>query len=170
MINDVTEKTQILSKNSQKRKTEEEKLAKEKAEIERKQNLIKQLKEKLAQKDVQLREKEKDLERHKIFSNFLDQVVQDKSGDKEGFNDILDLQDRFMSLKNENKKLMQKVSFISMFGLLFILVQKKQINIETDEAKQREKTKLNELKNTLYEQQKKMQNIQDEITEISERN
>jgi len=33
-------------------------------------------------------------------------VVQDKSGDKEGFNDILDLQDRFMSLKNENKKLM----------------------------------------------------------------
>jgi len=41
MINDVTEKTQILSKNSQKRKTEEEKLAKEKAEIERKQNLIK---------------------------------------------------------------------------------------------------------------------------------
>jgi len=37
-------------------------------------------------------------------------VVQDKSGDKEGFNDIEDLQNRFKSLKNENKQLMARVS------------------------------------------------------------
>jgi len=35
--------------------------------------------------------KEADLSRHKIFSTFLDSVVQDKSGDKEGFTSIDDL-------------------------------------------------------------------------------
>ena len=52
-----------------------------------------------------LKEKEEDLDRHKIFSTFLESVVQDKSGDKEGFKGIADLQNRFKSLKTENKQL-----------------------------------------------------------------
>ena len=63
-------------------------------------------------------------------------MVKDKSGDKEGFVDIADLQDRFKSLKNENKQLVQR---------------KVSINNEMEDARSREKNKLNELKNTLYE-------------------
>ena len=43
MINDVTEKTVILQQNSLKRKNEEEKLAKEKSEIDKKQKEIGEL-------------------------------------------------------------------------------------------------------------------------------
>lgn len=68
-----------------------------------------------------LDEKERDLQRHRIFSTFLESVVQDKSGDKEGFTGIEDLQDRFTSLKNENKTLMTRVSktFSNLFITLF---------------------------------------------------
>lgn len=102
-----------------------------------------------------LDEKERDLQRHRIFSTFLESVVQDKSGDKEGFTGIEDLQDRFTSLKNENKTLMTR---------------KQAINQEMEEARAREKNKLNELKNTLYEQQRKMQTIQSELEVISAKN
>jgi len=93
-----------------KRKNEEEKLAKEKAEIEKKKREIEELQKKLQEKENMLQEKEEDLQRHKIFSTFLESVVQDKSGDKEGFSEIEDLQKRFKSLKNENKQLMSRVS------------------------------------------------------------
>lgn len=43
MINDVTEKTVILQQNSLKRKNEEEKLSKEKSEIDKKQKEIQEL-------------------------------------------------------------------------------------------------------------------------------
>ncbi len=39
-----------------------------------------------------------------------------------------------------------------------------------EEARAREKNKLNELKNTLYDQQRKMQNIQSELEVISAKN
>ena len=47
---------------------------------------------------------------HKIFSTFLESVVMDQSGDKEGFSDIDDLKWRFKNLKNENTNLMARVS------------------------------------------------------------
>jgi hypothetical protein len=86
-------------------------LAREKAEIEKKQNEILELERKLAEKEQQLEEKESDLQRHKIFTTFLESVVNDKSGDKEGFVSIQDLQNRFKSLKNENKQLVNRVSY-----------------------------------------------------------
>lgn len=121
MINDVTEKTVILQQNSLKRKNEEEKLAKEKSEIDKKQKEIQELQNILQEKERLLDEKERDLQRHRIFSTFLESVVQDKSGDKEGFTGIEDLQDRFTSLKNENKTLMTRVSksFCNLFIILF---------------------------------------------------
>ena len=48
--------------------------------------------------------------------------------------------------------------------------RKQQINKEMEEARANEKNKLNELKNTLYEQQRKMQNIQGELEVISAKN
>ena len=50
------------------------------------------LEEKLKEKESMLSDKETDLQRHKIFSDFLENVVKpDKSGDKEGFEGIADL-------------------------------------------------------------------------------
>lgn len=51
-----------------------------------------------------------DYEKHKIFSHFLESVVNDNSGQNEGFDGIEELQARFKSLKNENKNLMKRVS------------------------------------------------------------
>ena len=45
----------------------------------------------LREKEEELRLKQEELERHRIFSQFLEAVVADKSGDKEGFSDIMDL-------------------------------------------------------------------------------
>ena len=50
------------------------------------------------------------------------------------------------------------------------LIQKSQITNDMESARSEEKTKLNELKATLYEQQRKMQAIQRELEEISAQN
>jgi len=110
-VQQVKEKSQELVNNSKKRNLEQIKLEKEKAEIEKKQNEIDELEKRLHSKQIILQEKEADLNRHRIFSTFLTSVVEDKSGDKEGFSSISDLQNRFKSLKNENKQLMQRVSY-----------------------------------------------------------
>jgi len=78
--------------------------------------------------------------------------VDDKSGDKEGFTSIDDLQKRFKSLKSENKQLMQR---------------KAQINLDMEAARKEEKQKLNSLKGTLFNQERKMAAIQSELEEIS---
>ena len=74
----------------------------------------------LRKKRQVLEEKDAELERHKIFAQFLDAVVEDKSGDKETYSDTMDLQTRFKSLKDENAKL---------------LARKRQIEEEMKEAK-----------------------------------
>jgi hypothetical protein len=45
----------------------------------------------LRERDRELAEKDEDVERHRIFSKFLEGVVVDKDGGKEGFADITDL-------------------------------------------------------------------------------
>lgn len=100
-----------------------------------------------------------DYEKHKIFSHFLESVVNDNSGQNEGFDGIEELQARFKSLKNENKNLMKRVSAIQIIltnDLLLLFKQKKLINEQMEEARTREKTQLNELKETLYERQREM--------------
>jgi len=59
-------------------------------------------------KKAMLAEREEELKKHIKYSSFLDKVVADKSGDKEGFSDILDLQNRFRSLKKENSNLLSR--------------------------------------------------------------
>ena len=110
MFAEVTAKVQDLTANGQKRQQEENKLHREEMEIESKQRLIKELQEKLAKKEQDLEQKKEDYDRHKIFSKFLNDVVQDTGGENEGFEGIEELQARFKSLKNENKNLQNKVS------------------------------------------------------------
>lgn len=78
-----------------------------------------------------------------------------EDGDKEGFESIPDLQNRFKSLKNENKQLLDR---------------KAQINKEMEEARQDEKKRLNELNTHLFDKQRKMQEIQSELEQISAQN
>lgn len=68
-----------------------------------------ELEKKLEQKRRKLQEKREELERHKKFNKFLEDVVSD-SGENKEFVDIGELQDRFKNLKNENQKLMKRVS------------------------------------------------------------
>ena len=103
MIDEVSEQTSQLQLYSLKRKMEEEKLQKEKKEIGNKRDDIDKLQQTLQRTEVELKDKEEDLKRHEIFSTFLQSVVNDKSGDNEGFSEIIDLQNRFISLKDENK-------------------------------------------------------------------
>ena len=57
------------------KKQGEEKLAKERNEIERKNKELEELEETLKEKDSQLKAKEEDLKRHKVFQTFLENVV-----------------------------------------------------------------------------------------------
>jgi hypothetical protein len=68
-----------------------------------------ELEKKLEAKRAKLQEKREELERHKKFNKFLEDVVND-SGDNKEFQDIDELQNRFKNLKSENMKLMKRVS------------------------------------------------------------
>lgn len=111
MIQEVTEQTARLSTFSLKTKTEEEKLAKEKKQIDIKNAQIEELERLKGGTEIQLQEKQKDLEKHKLFSDFLQSMCTTDDKDKErntegfteGFTEIIDLQNRFISLKEENK-------------------------------------------------------------------
>ena len=96
-------KKSILQKNSFQRKAEEQKLKLEQDDIDRKTKEIEILNQKLQEKEHILHAKEQDMKRHEKFTEFLKKVVDMKDGDKEGFENIPDLQNRFKSLKNENK-------------------------------------------------------------------
>lgn len=69
----------------------------------------------LGEKERALEQKKMDYEKHKIFQQFLESVVQDTGGENEGFEGIDELQARFKSLKNENKNLMKRVSTTSIY-------------------------------------------------------
>ena len=88
-----------------------------------------------------MQEKEAEFQRHKVFSKFLDSIVNNKSFEGDGFIDVNDVQNRFQSLKNENKDLLQR---------------KKEIERKQREAKEEEQKRLTELKNVLYEQQRNL--------------
>ena len=117
MILDVTAKTSILQQNSLKRKNEEERLTKEKLAILRKQREIEALEQKLAERQARLSSEEDDLKRHKLFTNFLQAVTNDKSGDNETFAGLEALQNRFTSLKDENLHLKRRVSHLFCYSL-----------------------------------------------------
>lgn len=105
MIEQVARDTKDLQENAAQRKQLEDKLAVEQREIERKQNEMNHKEQDLKELKRELERKENQLNSYKKFTNFLQSVVNDKSG--ESFNDITDLQNRFKSLKNENNMLIR---------------------------------------------------------------
>ncbi|CDW75696.1 gtp-binding protein [Stylonychia lemnae] len=109
MINYVRDQISVITQNANKRKNEEAKLEQEKAAIEQKKAQIVELEKKLEVKKTKLGEKREELERHRKFNKFLEDVV-NESGDNKEFQDIDDLQNRFKNLKSENQKLMKRIS------------------------------------------------------------
>lgn len=89
MIEDVGMKTADLQKNAAQRKQLEDKLAVEQREIEKRQNEIRHKGSELKSLKTELEKKDEQLKKYKKFTNFLQSVVNDKSG--ESFNDITDL-------------------------------------------------------------------------------
>ena len=89
MITKVGEETQKLQRNAAHRKQLEDKLAVEQRDIERKQAEINAKEYDMKQLTQDLMTKEDQLHSYKKFTNFLQSVVNDKSG--ESFNDITDL-------------------------------------------------------------------------------
>ena len=153
MLTDVSVKTIELKQNTVKRRAEEERLLVEQRTIDSKEIEILKRAKVLDEKQLALRQKEIELEQHRIFSQFLDQVVEDTSGDKEAFADVGDLHNRFKSLKNENTGLLER---------------KRQLEGELNETKDRERNQIQELKNVLHNEQKRMQDIQAELEGINE--
>ena len=103
-------KKDVLAKQESQRKAEDQKLTNEKNDIIRKKEEIVALELKLQDTQLVLEEKEEDKKRHEKFTMFLKKVAEMKDGDKEGFENIQELQNRFKSLKNENKKLLDRKS------------------------------------------------------------
>ena len=74
--------------------------------------MIKELEEKREKKKKKLEIRRMELEKHKKFNEFLESIVNDKNSDTKEFEQIADLENRFHNLKQENKKLMNRVSLI----------------------------------------------------------
>ena len=117
-------------------------------------NLIKSEQEELNKLKQFKEEKEKLLEGYRIFPDFLEKVISDKTN--ESFLDITDLQNRFKSLKSENNTLVRNVSNCLFSGkcfefskisfvTLFSMVQKANLQREMEETRQKEKLRMNQL-------------------------
>uniref|UniRef100_A0A7S3JDY4 Uncharacterized protein n=1 Tax=Euplotes harpa TaxID=151035 RepID=A0A7S3JDY4_9SPIT len=100
------------------------------------------------------RRNKNELERYKIYSDFLDKVVNDDKDNKE-FEDIDSLKNRFFNLRKEHKKLVDRQN---------------EINTQITETKANEKIVMSELQNELYKMQKKMQLYQKDLENISNQN
>jgi regulator of replication initiation timing len=75
-------------------------------------------------------------------------VNESKNSSGEQFENITDLQNRFKSLKNENNML---------------IMRKRNLQKQLEEAKIRDRNNFNQLENILYEKQSYMQDLQLEI-------
>ena len=95
------------------------------------------------------------MNRHKIFTKFLEDVVDDKVEDNKEFEDIDSLKNRFNNLRQENQRLLE---------------QKSKIERDVDETRRLEQERIQELQKDLYEMQTKMQSLQQNLESISSQN
>ena len=103
-----------MVKNQLKRKKEDEKLALAKAQVDTLTQTIKQLTDQNLKKQKELTELKQQLESHTKFSVFLNKVVNDPEMKDSGSEGKIEwLRDRFINLKNENKKLKDKKAKIN---------------------------------------------------------
>lgn len=83
MINYVREQISVITQNANKRKNEEQKLEDEKRNIQIKKDKIEELEGFLEKKKQLLHERRQELEKHKKFNKFLEDVVNDSGDNKE---------------------------------------------------------------------------------------
>ncbi len=146
----------VMVKNQLKRKKEDEKLAQAKNTAQNLQENIRLLKEQNEQKQLELMERKQQLESHKKFSEFLSKVVHDPEMKDSGSEGKVEwLRDRFINLKNENKKLKDK---------------KAKINMEMEAVKEDKRQRIQQMTATIYQKNQQMQKIQQEIESIAEVN
>jgi peptidoglycan hydrolase CwlO-like protein len=88
---EILAKRGILEKNALQRKAEEAKLKQEQDDIDKKTREIEELKKKLKEKQEILKNKEEEKKALNVFTEFLQKVVANNDGDKEGFESIPDL-------------------------------------------------------------------------------
>ncbi len=138
MISKVKKQISTITAQYNMKQQEEAKLENEQKIIGEKQAMIEDLKLKLKETKENLRRKQEEQKQLQKFNDFLESIVQDKSGGQGGasgeggkeFDDIEALQNRFKNLKTENEKLMKR---------------KSEINKEMEKARQQEVQKLGEL-------------------------
>jgi len=95
------------------------------------------LKEQNEQKQLELMERKQQLESHKKFSEFLSKVVHDPEMKDSGSEGKVEwLRDRFINLKNENKKLKDK---------------KAKINMEMEAVKEDKRQRIQQMTATIYQ-------------------
>ena len=103
-----------MVKNQLKRKKEDEKLTAAKNNVIELQEQIRLLKEQNENKQRELMERKQQLDSHIKFDIFLNKVVNDPEMKDSGSEGKVEwLRDRFINLKNENKKLKDKKARIN---------------------------------------------------------
>lgn len=140
MIKEVKNSMGTIIQNANKRKLEETKKQKEQQEIDAKTLKIQDLEKELEKKRAEHQLKKKQLEKFKIYSDFLEDVVNAEGENKE-FEDIESLKNRFYILRKEHDNLTKKQT---------------EINKNIWEIKQEGKKKMDKLQNELYMMQRKM--------------
>ena len=140
MIRQVENSKGTIIQNANKRKLEENKKQREQLEIDSKVQKITDLERELQKRKSELAAKKDQLEKYKIYSDFLEDVVNAEGENKE-FSSIEDLKARFYILRKENDNLTNKHN---------------EINKNIWDIKQGGKKKMEKLQNELYMMQKKM--------------
>lgn len=97
---------QEITDNAWKQEQEKNRAEIERNEIAAKERQIEELKNELGKKELELREKKHNLNWHKIFTKFLEDVVDDKVEDNWEFEDIESLKNWFGNLRWENERLL----------------------------------------------------------------
>lgn len=137
--------------NATKRKFEEQKKEKEEKDILLKRKKIKEIKEQLKKRKDLLQAKKKEMEGYKVYSDFLEDVVNEDTENQE-FDDIDSLKNRFFNLKKEYNNLVTK---------------QMTIYNSIEKEKKNEKEIIGDLQTQLYSHQKILQQSQKQLEGIS---
>lgn len=141
MIAKVKDSMGTIIQNANKRKLEEQKKMKEENDIKQKEDKIHELEIELEDKKKLVDQKRELLSKYQVYSNFLEEVINNDPDNKE-FDDIDALKNRFFNLIKENKKLIEKQN---------------SINEQIEQTKKKEKEVMTNLQNQLYKMQRTMQ-------------
>ena len=111
MTESIQSDIQTMIKSQLKRKKEDERLAQFNKQLTQQNLTIQELHSSIEKKTNQVEERKKQLDSHKVYTDFLKDVVSDKALGESS--DIEWLRGRFINLKNENKKLKMRKAEIN---------------------------------------------------------